>query len=299
MNLVKMNPEDQGEEELVPKPGTKSELWNYFGLKKDSNGKAVDDGSVYCKICRRKVLAKSGNTSNLKAHLRNDHKTVHSQLQQRKRPPTVENPTVKNQQSIASSFVNSQPYSHQSKKYKDLNKAIAYFICKDGLPLYTVEKEGFQSMIRTFDSRYEVPSRSYFSRSVIPDLYSSTKEKVAQKIAGVNFFSSTTDMWSSIGMTPYMSFTLHYIDKDWELQSLALSASFLPEDHTADVLVDALEETMKEWSLNSTNLVCMTIDSGSNIVAAAKKLDWTRLSCFGHNLDLAITNPLNKDTRCD
>lgn len=38
-------------EEFVTKPGTKSELWTYFGLKKDSSGKPIDDGSVYCKLC--------------------------------------------------------------------------------------------------------------------------------------------------------------------------------------------------------------------------------------------------------
>lgn len=32
--------------------------------------------------------------------------------------------------------------------------------------------------------------------------------------------------------------------------------------------------------------------------SAAKKLNWTRLSCFGHNLDLAINKALNKDKRC-
>ena len=68
-----------------------------------------------------------------------------------------------------------------------------------------------------------------------------------------------------------MSFTLHFVDEDWELQSLAFSASFLPEDHTADVLVDTLKETMHEWSLDSDNLVCLTTNSGSSIVAAAKK----------------------------
>ena len=110
-------------------------------------------------------------------------------------------------------------------------------------------------LIKTLDSRYKVPSHSYFSRSVIPDLYASTKQKVAEKIAAVNFFACTTDMWSSTGWTPYISFTLHFVDEDWELQSLTLSASFLPEDHTADVLVDALEEKMHEWSLDSENLV--------------------------------------------
>ena len=52
-----MNLEDQGqssifeEDEFLPKPGTKSDLWNYFGLKKDSDERPIDDKSVYCKIC--------------------------------------------------------------------------------------------------------------------------------------------------------------------------------------------------------------------------------------------------------
>ena len=274
-------------------------------LRKIRTAKIVDDGAVYCQICRRKVLAKNGNISNLRAHLKNNHKTVHSQLQfvqqTEQSTPIARNPTdrPRNQQSISSSFAHSQPYGHQSKRWKELNEAIAYFFCKDGLPVYTVEKAGFQSMLKTLDSRYEIPSRAHFSRSVIPDMYASTKKKVAQKIAGVSFFAATTDIWSSIGLTPYMSFTLHFINEDWELQSLALSASFLPQDHTADVLIDALEETMNEWNLNAKNLVYLTTDSGSNIVSAAKKLDWTRLSCFGHNLDLAITKALAKDKRCE
>ncbi len=285
-------------EEFVPKPGTKSELWTYFGLKKGSSGKAIDDGwSVYCKLCRSRVLAKGGNTSNLRAHLKNHHKAIHSQLKQ---PTTSVTGTTstKFQPSIASSFAQSQPYPRQSKWYQELNEAIAYFICKDGLPLYTVEKAGFLSLIKRFDKRYEPPSRAHFSRSIVPDLYASTKQKVAQKLTSIEFFASTTDMWSSIGLTPYMSFTVHYINKDWDLESLALAASFVPNDHTADVLVDALEEVMSEWRLKASNLVCLTTDSGSNIVAAAKNLKWKRISSFGHNLDLAITKALTWDRRC-
>ncbi len=50
-------------------------------LQKAPDGKAVNDGAVYCKLCTKKVTAKSGNTSNLKAHLKNNHKTIHCQLQ--------------------------------------------------------------------------------------------------------------------------------------------------------------------------------------------------------------------------
>jgi len=106
-------------------------------------------------------------------------------------------------------------------------------------------------------------------------------------------------MWSSIGMVPYISFTQHFISKDWQLKSFVLSSTFLPKDHTADVLAEALEEVMKEWSLKSESLVSLTTDSGANIVAAARQLRWNRLACFGHNLNLAITKALSGDRRCD
>ena len=67
---------------LLPKPNGKSKHWNYFGLRADEEGKAIDDGKVVCKLCRVTVVARNGNTSNLKSHLRYNHKAVHSQMKQ-------------------------------------------------------------------------------------------------------------------------------------------------------------------------------------------------------------------------
>ena len=77
-------------------------------------------------------------------------------------------------------------------------------------------------------------------------------------------------MWSSIGMIPYMSFTVHFISEDWQLKSFVLSTSFIPKDHTADILSEPLEEIMREWNLTPDCLVGLTTDSGANIVAAAR-----------------------------
>ena len=65
--------------EVASKSGTKSLVWDYFGLQLDADGKPVDDGSAVCRSCRKRVLAKHGNTSNLLAHLRTNHPAVHSQ----------------------------------------------------------------------------------------------------------------------------------------------------------------------------------------------------------------------------
>ena len=53
------------ERQLVSKSGMKSIVLYYCGLKLGADGKPVDDGSAICQSCRKRVLAKHGNTSNL------------------------------------------------------------------------------------------------------------------------------------------------------------------------------------------------------------------------------------------
>ena len=78
-------------------------------------------------------------------------------------------------------------------------------------------------------------------------------------------------------------------DSNWELKSYCLQTHYVLQDHTGEVL----EETLQQWALKANKLVSITIDSGSNIKLACTLLSWTRLSCFGHNLNLAVEKGLN------
>lgn len=62
----------QDDKELVWKKGASSVVWNWFGFKVSD----LDQQTVLCKFCRRIVLAKGGNTSNIFYHL----KTLHAQI---------------------------------------------------------------------------------------------------------------------------------------------------------------------------------------------------------------------------
>ncbi|XP_077100033.1 E3 SUMO-protein ligase ZBED1 [Siphateles boraxobius] len=159
---------------------------------------------------------------------------------------------------------------------------------------YTVEKQSFKDLITTFDSQYELPGRSYFSNTAIPRAYNRVRGELQQAVSAVDYFSLTTDMWSSTKMTPYMSLTFHFIDTEWTLVSKCLQTSFLPEDHTDANLADALQEVLHDWGLKEDNVSCVTTDSGSNIKAAVRNLGWPWLSCFGHNLNLAVSNTFEK-----
>ncbi|CAL9704211.1 unnamed protein product [Knipowitschia caucasica] len=53
------------------------------------------------------------------------------------------------------------------------------------------------------------------------------------------------------------------------------------------------------WELDKKKQLCVTIDSGSNVVKAAALNNWTRVACFGHSLSLslsAIDPPCNCST---
>ena len=75
---------------------------------------------------------------------------------------------------------------------------MAYYIFKDRLPISMVERS--QVLMTTLDSCYEVPSDVV--HFLIMSYLISTKDKVAQLLGKVN---GTTNLWSSIDLTPYSS----------------------------------------------------------------------------------------------
>uniref|UniRef100_A0A3B4V951 Uncharacterized LOC111229441 n=2 Tax=Seriola dumerili TaxID=41447 RepID=A0A3B4V951_SERDU len=60
--------------DLISKPRSKSIVWLYFGLKADEKGQPLNSGEAICRLCRKIVLAKGGNTTNLRSHLRRRHR---------------------------------------------------------------------------------------------------------------------------------------------------------------------------------------------------------------------------------
>ena len=54
------------------------------------------------------------------------------------------------------------------------------------------------------------------------------------------------DMWSSSTMEPYLSYFIHFIDKDWVLQTKCLQTLFVPRDHTAENFSDVMSESLTQ-----------------------------------------------------
>ena len=197
---------------------------------------------------------------------------------------------------IAESITMSNKYSATSSQAINLDNAVAYCIAKDMLPLQIVNKPGFRHMLSKLIPRYNLPSRRHFSDISIPRLFSQIRDSVVRpKLEQTVYFSATTDLWTSANIIPYLTFTVHFIDCHWSLCSFCLETLPLFKDHTGENIADAICDVLSNWNLDPRNLIATTTDNGSNFLSTFRTLDWCRISCFGHNLDLAISKSLQKN----
>ena len=294
--------------DLVKKKNAKSIVWNYFGLKADKNGIALKehDDHPICRTCNKSVLCKGGNTSNLFSHLRDHHPTLFKEASKGKGPSstmpraaataaTIGSTRSKQQETLPDAIERRKCFPSNSPQAQELNAAVAYYLAKDMQPYRTVERPGFRKLILKLNPRYQMPSRKYFSQQEIPRLYTKVKHTVVNpKLAEIEYFSATTDLWTSRATHPYLSYTVHFVDRNWDLKSFCLETVPLFDDHTGANICESIEDIMTNWQLSTDKLVVTTTDNGSNFVAAFNSTGSTRLSCFGHCLDLAIQKCLGK-----
>ncbi|CAI5637539.1 unnamed protein product, partial [Oreochromis niloticus] len=207
-------------------------------------------------------------------------------------------PASSSQTSIHATLYNATKYPTSSQRHKEITNAVTFFLAKEHCSINTVNNPGFKKLINTLDKRYNLPSRHYFSRVAIPALYDECHDGVAKEVATAQYFATTTDLWSSRTMEPYLSLTVHFIDMDFNMKTKCLQTSFFPEDHTGQDIAAGLKQALATWDLEESKLVCITTDNAANVMLAAQLNGWMRLQCFGHRLHLAIERAM-KDHRIE
>lgn len=285
-----MAEEAGGREQLLPKKGiTTSIIWNWFGFTASDEGQTTPR----CKLCLKAVVVACSSTTNLFQHLKRKHAAEWEKcrlLRKDDRSSSSDKDSTKSvkQTTLQQSFSSCVPYEKSGARWKAITDAITFFIATDMLPVYSVEKRGFNHMLRVLDARYTVPSRKYFSDVALPQLYNATRQKITRELKDIDFYAATTDLWSSRTMQPYMCLTVHYINENWDLRNVCLQTAYFPEDHTGEMIGQELKDALSSWELSEERLTCMTTDSGTNVIKALKDNKWPNLKCFGHRLHNAI-----------
>ena len=261
----------------------KSLVWKHFGVEKSSAGIVQKDKHVVCKLCSHKV-AHGGGTTNLRNHLRTNHRTQYEELY-------IAEQDADTRQSLMDTFVRQaavKKLPHDSKRAIELTDALLEFVARDLRPVSVVDGRGFLHLMEKAEPRYTVPCR----RTVMNAMdrkYCELKRSVRGLLSGQRSVTVTTDIWTSRAGDGYFSLTAHYITDQFVMHSSQLHCHHMPGVHDHVHISEGITSALVEWCINLDDIVAFVTDNGSNIKKSVKEdLDKLHLPCAGHTLNLSV-----------
>ncbi|KAH7968703.1 hypothetical protein HPB52_010686 [Rhipicephalus sanguineus] len=152
---------------------------------------------------------------------------------------------------------------------------IAQMLALDLQPYSCVENRGFKELMNHMEPLYKIPSRTTFSRTIIPELYRDShgyEGENARGLPGRQLYQ------------PHLPLTFNV-----EMRSFALENRSVTESHTACNILEHLQAMMDNWELPLQKLpVYVVMDNARNFRAALTGISCVPMQCMGHTLQLAI-----------
>uniref|UniRef100_A0A8D0G2D8 BED-type domain-containing protein n=1 Tax=Sphenodon punctatus TaxID=8508 RepID=A0A8D0G2D8_SPHPU len=306
----------------------RSIIWQYF--KVDPRDRLV----VICQLCERQLRLgrKSGSTTTMHTHISRMHPNVGqptrpltqvpSQPQTSPTTPqlcrTSSADSADSSSSVevipavpSSSTVQMTPPMSMEKRQKyhanhpiaqQMTSVVAKMLAVDMLPFSFVENAGFQEVMSVAVPRWKVPSRVYFAKTAIPELYAIVHKSVRDAMENCegDAIHLTIDMWTSGQQVKYFSVTAHWVccnsSGRLERQHATLALCAFEKSHTAANILRRLREIKKEW-LDPLKLVvgCVVTDNEQNIVKAVRDGAFRGVVCMAHCLNLVVRDFLERD----
>ena len=103
---------------------------------------------------------------------------------------------------------------------KQLDDAIVDFLAESGVAFRVVGLQSFERLLKLLNKRVNLKHRTTYSK-LVKVKAAEIKQEILDIINTVKgdltCAAFTTDMWTSAAGDPFMSLTIHFIDKHWRL----------------------------------------------------------------------------------
>ncbi|RLN48432.1 hypothetical protein BBJ28_00000074 [Nothophytophthora sp. Chile5] len=168
---------------------------------------------------------------------------------------------------------------------------LAMWIASSLRPASIVEDPGFINYVNYVNGAPQalsVPAREMVVahiRSKAAELRASLKLRLATEC---DYFSASSDIWTSRSAESFLSVTLHYLDADYNLNGWTLEVERLPDKHDAASIGAALASCFDRWDLSRDKCTRFLRDGGSGIKQACDDLCLRHFSCVAHSLHLVV-----------
>ena len=107
-----------------------------------------------------------------------------------------------------------------------INTLVIGMIVRNLRPLNTVNSAGFKALLSYLEPGYRLPSDQYFM-GLIEQKYVNVRESVKLRLQQETAFVSITgDIWTSIATHAYLTLTVHFLSREWDMY-LELSLSLI------------------------------------------------------------------------
>jgi hypothetical protein len=83
--------------------------------------------------------------------------------------------------------------------------------------------------------------------------------------SNINYFSDTTNIWSSRTMDSFMAITLHGLTDNFSMINLALEVKSLQGKLTGTLI---MEQSFQKWGILKENMTMILRDNASNAIKA-------------------------------
>ena len=155
-------------------------------------------------------------------------------------------------------------------------------IAIDCQPFSIVEDVGFTRSLKALDSRYSFSSWKYFTETVLPQIHQGITAELKKDIAGISWFSFTTDIWSTEVSSEFLlSLITHYI-AHW------IFWKEVSNSHTGEYICSQYKDRLEHWGIKHEHVYLIIQDNAANIVNGMRHASYPDLSCFALTLQLIV-----------
>jgi hypothetical protein len=261
-----------------------STVWTYFGkYPSHIEGK---ENVVVCLACRTAGerpskfevnYGASKSASKLSSHLEAHHKKDF--IEAKKLAKKRSNPHAKEQQ-----FMGLFKADCKVSRKEQIRLAYLKWIISDYVPLGQCNSLAFRFFMKCVDKHYEDEDRKGVRSRLI--LTADRVRRLLQLMVKGEELAITTDCWTSAANKPYISLTAHFINSNWELNSVVLACELFRGRHVAEQMAGKIHEMLRNFNIDFNNISCCVTDNEPTMNAMADHIAFGWMGCFDHLLEL-------------
>ena len=202
--------------------------------------KSTDAIKAFCLLCQVNICFSKGNGNSVYRHVEKHHKRKLDELVEGIKHNSQKKVKTAHLSTYFSNMVKEQDMKMASKDDQLHAEAlIVKWVSKSLRPFKIVEDKGFVDIcnfLSRLRGQFKVPSRTK-TRDQMMGLSEYVMKLVKKNLVNeMNYYSLTTDIWSSRVMQSFMALTLHYLTENFELKAAVLEVKPLVGSHTGEFI---------------------------------------------------------------